>query len=81
MPRWHHLCQDCWQEAHPNEYLPEEAFDYDLCENCGDNTLVYGSLTAGATKDTVPSGFHIIDGTADPIIEYEAPYVPEGEPS
>lgn len=56
MPRWYHLCQQCWENEHAGQYLPDEAIDYGLCDGCGDNTLVYGSRTL--PEEGLP-GFHI----------------------
>jgi NMD protein affecting ribosome stability and mRNA decay len=38
MPRWVTICQDCWYEEFPDQYLPDN-LDYVECSNCGQHGL------------------------------------------
>lgn len=43
MSGWESLCEDCWLDKNPTEYLPYPAAEYDACERCGEqDTLIYG---------------------------------------
>lgn len=42
---WVRLCQDDWSASYSNQYLPDEAIDYGVCANCGNDALLYGART------------------------------------
>lgn len=33
------LCQDCWQDRHPDDYPPDTFTRYGECEWCGNHAL------------------------------------------
>lgn len=35
---WHNICQDCWYEANPDQYLPDKTH-FEDCEVCGNPGL------------------------------------------
>jgi hypothetical protein len=53
---WVHLCQDCWQERNPDDYLPADPWDVDYCEACKAFALLY------ADRPSAPE--HFIDHSA-----------------
>jgi hypothetical protein len=68
MTRWLRLCQECWQERHPDSYLPAFSLDFDRCDFCGHSSLVYGA-SSGLRHEDSPS---LQDVTSDELLALEA---------
>jgi hypothetical protein len=60
VPRWFKVCQQCWQEEHPDAYCPDLT-DYDTCFECGQQGLVL-SVSFKDLSELTREGFALSAG-------------------
>lgn len=45
------LCQDCWQDVHPDIYTPQGGSMWDRCQRCSEPAMLYRSKVSEEVKD------------------------------